>query len=86
MPIIKSKAYLGYHFVDLQALYRSISPVLSLCLTDMKETGVDKVKYHVMQVGCLPDDRIDNICSKTESGEGTVIVQKVVTIFQNQIL
>ena len=43
----------------------------------MKEAGIDKVKYYVMQADCLLDDGIGNICSKIESGEGAVVAQKL---------
>jgi hypothetical protein len=46
----------------------------------MKEPGIDKVKYYVMQVDRLLDDGIGNICSKIESGEGALVAQKVCTV------
>ena len=46
VPIIKSEAYWDYHFSVIQALY----PLYRLLhLADMKEPGIDKVKYYVMQ-------------------------------------
>ena len=67
MPIIKSEAYWDYHFAVIQALY----PLYCLLrLADMKEAGIDKVKYYVMQVDCLLDEGIGNICSKMESNDG----------------
>ena len=77
VPIIKSEAYWDYHFSVIQALY----PLYRLLrLADMKEPGIDKVKYYVMQVDHLLDDGIGNICSKIESGEGAVVAQKVCTV------
>ena len=74
VPIIKSEAYWDYHFSVIQALY----PLYRLLrLADMKEPGIDKVKYYVMQADRLLDDGIGNICSKIESGEGAVVVQKL---------
>ena len=46
----------------------------------MKEPGIDKVKYYVMQCDCLLDDGISNFCSKLEGGEGAVVVQKVCNV------
>ena len=46
----------------------------------MKEAGIDKVKYYVMQVDCLLIHRVSNICSKIESGERAVVVQKVCSV------
>ena len=76
VPIIKSEAYWDYHFLVIQALYL----YCLLRLADMKEPGIDKVKYYVMQVDRLLDDGIGNICSKIESGEGAVVAQKVYTV------
>ncbi len=46
----------------------------------MTEPGIDKVKYYVMQVDQLLDDRIGNICSKIARCEGAVVVQKVCSV------
>ena len=46
----------------------------------MKEARIDKVKYYVMEVNHVLDDRIGNICSKIESGKGAVIAQKVCNV------
>ena len=77
VPIIKSEAYWDYHFSVIQALY----PLYRLLrLADMKEPGIDKVKYYVMPADHLLDDGIGNICSKIESGEGALVVQKVCNV------
>ena len=77
VPIIRSEAYWDFHFAVIQALY----PLYRLlCLADMKEPGIDKVKYYVMQADCLLDDGIGNICSKIESGEGAEVAQKLCTV------
>ena len=55
VPIIKSEVYWDYHFLVIQALY----PLYRLHhLADMKEPGIDKVKYYVMQFDHLLDDGI----------------------------
>ena len=46
----------------------------------MKEPGIDKVKYYVMQFDHHLDDGISNICSKIAGGEGAVGVQKVCNV------
>ncbi len=77
VPIIKSEAYWDYHFSVIQALY----PLYCLLrLADIKEPGIDKLKYYVMQFDHLLDDGISNICSKIEGGEGAVVVQKVCNV------
>ena len=64
VPIIKSEAYWDFHFAIIQALY----PLYHLlCLADMKEAAIDKVKYYIMQVDRLMDDGIENVCSKMDS-------------------
>ena len=77
VPIIKSDAYWDYHFSVIQALY----PLYRLLhLADMKEPGIDMVKYYIMTIDHLLDDGIGNICSKIESGEGAVVVQKICNV------
>ena len=74
VPIIKSEAYWDFHFAVIQALY----PLYRLLrLADMKDAAIDKVKYYVMQVDRLKDDGIENIYSKMDSVEGSVILRKL---------
>lgn len=74
VPVIKSETYWEFHFAVIQALY----PLYQLlCFADMKEGGIDKVKYYIMQVNCLLDDGIGNVCSKKESAEESPVVQKL---------
>ena len=74
VPIIKSEAYWDFHFAIIQALY----PLYCLLhLADMKEAAINKVKYYIMQVDCLMDDGIENVCSKMDSVEGSPILMKL---------
>ena len=46
----------------------------------MKEAAIDKVKYYIMQVDRLMDDGIENVCSKMESVDGSLILMKLCDI------
>ena len=74
VPIIKSEAYWNFHFAIIQALY----PLYYLLhLANMKQEAIDKLKYYIMQVDCLMDDGIENVCSKMDSVDGSPILMKL---------
>ena len=74
VPIIKSEAYWDFHVPIIQVLY----PLYCLlCLEDMKEAAIDKVKYYIMQVDHLLDNGIENVCSNMDTAGGSAILRKL---------